>query len=67
MPGLVSIPVSCSGALSRPGPQDVFVWDEARGEGVAAIRVWQTHPIKSATVSEWTWQRVSLEGLTYQE
>ncbi len=67
-PGLTSIPVSCSGALSRPGPQDVFVWDEARGAGgCVSVLVWQTRPIKNAVVSERTWQRASLEVLTYQE
>lgn len=69
VPGLGSIPVSCSGALSRPGPQDVFVWDETRraGGGCDSVLVWQTRPIKNAVVSEWTWQRASLEVLTYQE
>lgn len=70
-PGLGSIPVSCSGAPSRPGPQDVFVLDETRGavEGgfCHSVLVWQTHPIKNATVRERTWQRGRLEVLMCKE
>lgn len=60
-PGLGSIPVSCSGALSRPGPQDVFVWDEARGEGWLRFLCGKRTQLKvpwsvSGPGREWVWK-----------
>lgn len=61
MPGLGSIPASCSGALSRPGPQDVFVWDEASGaEGIQFLcgkcaQLKMPWPV-SGPGREWVWK-----------